>query len=97
MVFAVFVMLFGQFFFAYFVGLITNYINNLNLAAALFRDKLARLRAFMEYRQLSPGVQVGLRVGLLGSGLGLAFMAYRQLSPGVQAKPRVTVRVRVWV
>ena len=43
--------------FAYLIGLITNYINNLNLTAALFRDKLARLRNFMEYRQLSPEVQ----------------------------------------
>jgi len=43
--------------FAYLIGLITNYINNLNLTAALFRDKLAKLRSFMEYRQLSPALQ----------------------------------------
>ena len=52
--------------FAYLIGLITNYINNLNLTAALFRDKLARLRNFMEYRQLSPEVQT--RIADLYSG-----------------------------
>ena len=55
--FATVVILSGNVLFAYLVGLITDYINNLNLTAALFRDKLARLRNFMEYRQLTPVVQ----------------------------------------
>ena len=32
------------------LGLITNYVFSLNRTAALFRDKLAQLNAFMEYR-----------------------------------------------
>jgi CRP-like cAMP-binding protein len=48
------------------LGLITNYVFSLNRTAALFRDKLAQLNAFMEYRQLSPAVRS--RISELYSG-----------------------------
>jgi len=52
--------------FSYMLGLITNYVFSLNRTAALFRDKLAQLNAFMEYRQLSPSVRA--RISELYSG-----------------------------
>jgi len=51
---------------AYMLGLITSYVFALNRTAALFRDKLNQLSAFMEYRQLSPGVRS--RISELYSG-----------------------------
>ncbi len=64
--FATAVALLSNVLFAYLIGLTTNYINNLNITAALFRDKLAKLRSFMEYRHLSPEIQV--RISDLYSG-----------------------------
>jgi CRP-like cAMP-binding protein len=52
--------------FSYILGLITNYVFALNRTAALFRDKLAQLNAFMEYRQLSESVRA--RISELYSG-----------------------------
>ena len=52
--------------FSYMLGLITSYVFSLNRTAALFRDKLAQLSAFMEYRQLSPSVRS--RISELYSG-----------------------------
>ena len=51
---------------AYMLGLITSYVFSLNRTAAMFRDKLNQLSAFMEYRQLSP--QVRSRISELYSG-----------------------------
>jgi len=48
------------------LGLITSYVFSLNRTAALFRDKLNQLSAFMEYRQLSPSVRA--RISELYSG-----------------------------
>ena len=52
--------------FSYVLGLITNYVFSLNRTASLFRDKLAQLNAFMEYRQLSDSVRA--RISELYSG-----------------------------
>ena len=52
--------------YSFMLGLITNYVFSLNRTAALFRDKIAQLNAFMEYRQLSPSVRA--RISELYSG-----------------------------